>query len=106
MPAITTPTYKSTGGFLAALGTITADRQAFSATATWNNGAVTFTARKVNVTDTASAAGSLLDDLQVGGGFQVEGGQERERDSSRELHGHQRHVLAEHPSGDTHQDGR
>jgi hypothetical protein len=34
---------------------------------TWNNGATTFTAIKMNVTDTASAAGSLLLDLQVGG---------------------------------------
>lgn len=35
--------------------------------ATWNNVLTTFTARKFNVTDTASAAASLLDDLQVGG---------------------------------------
>ena len=35
--------------------------------ATWNNVATTFKARVFNVTDTASAAGSLLDDLQVGG---------------------------------------
>lgn len=34
---------------------------------TWNAGATTFTAIKMNVTDTASAAGSLLLDLQVGG---------------------------------------
>ena len=34
---------------------------------TWNAGGTTFTAVKVNVTDTASAAGSLLMDLQVGG---------------------------------------
>jgi hypothetical protein len=34
---------------------------------TWNAGATTFTAIKMNVTDTASAAGSLLMDLQVGG---------------------------------------
>ncbi len=35
--------------------------------ATWNNVATTFTGLKFNVTDTASAAGSLLADLQVGG---------------------------------------
>ena len=35
--------------------------------ATWNNVATTFTGIKLNVTDTASAAGSLLMDLQVGG---------------------------------------
>lgn len=33
----------------------------------WNNGAVDFTAIKMNVTDTASGSGSLLFDLQVGG---------------------------------------
>jgi hypothetical protein len=39
----------------------------FDLTDTWNNVATTFTAVKMNVTDTASAAGSLLMDLQVGG---------------------------------------
>lgn len=34
---------------------------------TWANGATTFTAIKMNVTDTNSASGSLLMDLQVGG---------------------------------------
>lgn len=34
---------------------------------TWNAGGTTFTAVKMNVTDTASAAASLLMDLQVGG---------------------------------------
>lgn len=34
---------------------------------TWNDAGVTFTAFKVNVTDTASAAASLLADWQVGG---------------------------------------
>jgi hypothetical protein len=37
------------------------------ATQTWNNVATTFTAAKINVTDTASATASLLMDLQVGG---------------------------------------
>lgn len=36
-------------------------------TQTWDNGATTYTAIKMNVTDTASAAASLLMDLQVGG---------------------------------------
>jgi len=36
-------------------------------TTTWNNVATTFTGIKLNVTDTASAAASLLMDLQVGG---------------------------------------
>ena len=35
--------------------------------ATWNNVATSFTGLKLNVTDTASASGSLLMDLQVGG---------------------------------------
>ena len=39
----------------------------FNLTDTWNAGATTFTAIKMNVTDTASASGSLLLDLQVGG---------------------------------------
>jgi hypothetical protein len=39
----------------------------FNLTDTWNAGATTFTAIKMNVTDTASASGSLLMDLQVGG---------------------------------------
>jgi hypothetical protein len=41
---------------------------------TWNNGATTFTAVKMSVTDTASNAASLLMDLQVGGSskFRVE----------------------------------
>lgn len=39
----------------------------FAMVDTWNNGATTFTAIKMNVTDTDSAAGSLLMDLQVGG---------------------------------------
>ena len=40
---------------------------ALSVTPTWNSGATTFTGIGMNVTDTASAAGSLLLDLQVGG---------------------------------------
>lgn len=39
----------------------------FNMADTWNAGGTTFTAIKMNVTDTASAAGSLLMDLQVGG---------------------------------------
>jgi hypothetical protein len=34
---------------------------------TWNDGATTFAGIKLNVTDTASASGSLLLDLQLGG---------------------------------------
>ena len=39
----------------------------FNLADTWNDGATTFNAIKMNVTDTASAAGSSLMDLQVGG---------------------------------------
>lgn len=48
-------------------GTLTSSTPAISHTATWNNGAVTFTNIFSNVTSTASAANSLLVDLQVGG---------------------------------------
>ena len=44
-----------------------ATQNIFNLTDTWNDGATTFTAIKMNVTDTASAAGSLLFDVQVGG---------------------------------------
>ena len=47
-------------------GTITSNVQPLSATVTWNAGGVTFTALKLDVTNTASAADSLLLDLQVG----------------------------------------
>lgn len=48
-------------------GTVTANNPILSATQTWNNAAVTFTGWRLNVTDTASNAASLLLDLQVGG---------------------------------------
>lgn len=48
-------------------GTITASTPYINHTATFNSGGVTFTGFKSNITDTASAAGSLLMDLQVGG---------------------------------------
>jgi hypothetical protein len=48
-------------------GTVTADAPVLNMSQTWNNAAVTFTGLKFNATDTASAAASLLMDLQVGG---------------------------------------
>ena len=48
-------------------GTLTDDAQALNITSTWNDAADTFTLIKADVTDTASAAGSKLLDLQVGG---------------------------------------
>lgn len=55
------------GGISNSLGTITTAQQAIDSSVTWNSGATAFTGWKLNVTDTASAAGSLLLDLQVGG---------------------------------------
>ena len=47
-------------------GTVTVSTPVINATQTWNAALVTFTGLKLNVTDTASAAASLLLDLQVG----------------------------------------
>ena len=47
--------------------TVTASAPLLDLSQTWNNAGVTFTGLKFNVTDTASASGSLLMDLQVGG---------------------------------------
>ena len=49
------------------LGTITAAQSVLSKNVTWNNASVTFTALSTNITDTASAAGSLIADWKVGG---------------------------------------
>ena len=48
-------------------GTVTASTPIVDGTQTWNSSGVTFTGWKMNITDSASAAGSLLADLQVGG---------------------------------------
>lgn len=48
-------------------GTKTASTPILNLTQTWDNAGVTFIGMKLNVTDTASATGSLLMDLQVGG---------------------------------------
>lgn len=48
-------------------GTVTSSTPLIDATQTWNNAGVAFTADKIDVTDTASAAGSLLLDRRVGG---------------------------------------
>lgn len=50
-----------------ATATVTTSTPLMDVAQTWNDGAVTFTLLKANVTDTASAAASLLLDLQVGG---------------------------------------
>ena len=56
-----------TGSALIAQGSITAAAPNLDATTTWNSGGVTFTGWRLNITDTASAAASLLLNLQVGG---------------------------------------
>lgn len=62
------PFFTASKTFTATLGTLTgSSTPAFSSTATWNNAATTFVHQFVNVTDTASAAGSLLADWRVGG---------------------------------------
>jgi len=48
-------------------GTVTASNPLLDMTQTWNDASVTFTSLKLNVTNTASATGSILLDLQVGG---------------------------------------
>ncbi len=60
-------TYNAPRAFAIAAGTVTTDVNALNITQTWNAGGVTFTGLEVNVTSTASAAASLLMDLQVGG---------------------------------------
>lgn len=57
----------SNGALVLTGGTVTTSAPVLDATQTWNAGAVTFTGVRLNVTDTASAAASLLTDLQVGG---------------------------------------
>jgi len=47
--------------------TVTTDKPVLDLSQTWNAAGVTFTGLRFNATDTASAAGSLLLDLEVGG---------------------------------------
>ena len=56
-----------TGRIINSGGTATTSTPVLSSSQTWNAGAVTFTGWKLNITDTSSASGSLLLDLQVGG---------------------------------------
>ena len=64
----TTPAAGTFTGLTVTQGTLAANATGVSITATWNNAAVTFDAPLfMNITNTASAAGSLLQDLQVAG---------------------------------------
>jgi len=68
-------TYDATNRALTLGGaTVTTSNPVLNLSQTWNAGAVAFTGLKFNVTNTASAAGSLLADLQVGGtsGFSID----------------------------------
>jgi hypothetical protein len=61
----------ASGPISVTLGTITTNIKGINITATWNASGTTFDAPLfVNVTNTASASGSLLADLQVGGASQ------------------------------------
>jgi hypothetical protein len=62
-----TPAAVSATKLTGATGTITTSQPVLDATQTWNSSGVTFTGLKANVTDTASAAASMLMDLQAGG---------------------------------------
>ena len=53
--------------FALSTGAVVADTPLLNFAQTWNNAGVAFTALKLNITDTASAAGARLMDLQVGG---------------------------------------
>ena len=53
--------------FALSTGAVVADTPLLNFAQTWNNAGVAFTGWKLNITDSASAAGSLLMDLRVGG---------------------------------------
>lgn len=55
-----------TGQQTFAIGTLTASKP-FAITQTWNSSGVTFTGLDINITDTASAAASIIQNWRVGG---------------------------------------
>jgi hypothetical protein len=67
----TTPAAGSFTTLSANNGTLTASAPVLDLGQTWNASGTNFTGLRVNVTDTASAAASLLADLQVGGSSRV-----------------------------------
>jgi hypothetical protein len=58
---------KTTNALTVGGATVTTSNPVVTATQTWNDSGVTFTGWKLNITSTASAAASLLMDLQLGG---------------------------------------
>ena len=66
-------TYNNTQQTLTISGlTTTTNTPVLNITQTWNNVSTTFTGVLINITDTTSAAGSLLQDWQVGGASRFE----------------------------------
>lgn len=63
----TTPSTITATGLTVTGGTVTASTPVINVTQTWNNAAVAFTGRVTNITNTSSAAASLIEDWQVGG---------------------------------------
>jgi hypothetical protein len=66
----TSAVFKRTGALMGDLTTVV-DDPIFSTTQTWNDGAVTFRGHKTNITSTASAAASMLEDWQVSSSTQA-----------------------------------
>lgn len=60
-------TYFALSGGTLAGGTVTASSPVLTVTQTWNSAGTTFTGKVTNITDTASAAESKIEDWQVGG---------------------------------------
>jgi len=60
------------GNLTITAGTVTAQAPIIDLTQTWNNGAVTFSGLKMNITNTSSAQASLYADFQLGGTSQVQ----------------------------------
>lgn len=56
-----------TGSLVSTIGTITASTPALTASQTWNSSGVTFKGAVLNVTNTASAAASVMFDVQLSG---------------------------------------
>lgn len=74
-------TENASGTIAIASGTITVSAPVIDATQTWNASGTTFTGQKLNVTDTASASGSMLFDYQVGGSTRFKAAVGNSRDS-------------------------
>ncbi len=63
----TTPSTIAVTGVTVTGGTVTSSTPVINATQTWNNASVTFVGKVTDITSTASAAASLIEDWRVGG---------------------------------------